>query len=193
MYQVENRTLPAWPTHLDLRARVATFSRTSCVAVVFRRASGEHGSAAKNVRATATRLSRVAQLVEQVTVNHRVGGSSPSSGAWSKPSDRSALRTTAARCFAWTPGPRCTSGCTWSAGGVPRISPLVSPAGHMDLRRIDDVLHFRTDTAPFLVHLTRVIQVGRPLMTHSRAFSAPGNCGRAESQSDAKYGLLTSR
>jgi hypothetical protein len=26
-------------------------------------------------------LSRVAQLVEQVTVNHRVGGSSPSSGA----------------------------------------------------------------------------------------------------------------
>jgi hypothetical protein len=59
----------------------------------------------------------------------------------------------------------------------------------MDLRRIDDVLHFRTDTAPFLVHLTRVIQVGRPLMTHSRAFSAPGNCGRAESQSDAKYGL----
>ncbi len=27
-------------------------------------------------------LSRVAQLVEQVTVNHRVGGSSPSSGAF---------------------------------------------------------------------------------------------------------------
>src|SRR4051794_28867211 len=37
--------------------------------------SGEIPSAVKK------EFSRVAQLVEQVTVNHRVGGSSPSSGA----------------------------------------------------------------------------------------------------------------
>ena len=66
------------PGHLDLSARPTSFTP-------LRWCRSAHDTGA---------LSRVAQLVEQVTVNHRVGGSSPSSGVEVEVAEATVCRNT---------------------------------------------------------------------------------------------------